>query len=365
MQKLLVGAVLATAFSTSALAAPARYNVSVVGTELTSGVALNNAGHVASNAWNSGPGFAAGTFFNGSTNVSIGTLGGAYSRVLGINNLDQIVGISATGANDHAFLYGNGTISDLGTLGGSGSKAYAVNDSGIVVGQADLNSGATHAFSYTKAGGMKDLGTLGGAYSVATNVNLHGDILGYSTTASGDQHAFLYANGSMTDLTAKLKAGNVAPDWGTVAGLDNLKFGQDGSVVGSVSFDWMGGNYFGMVYQNEQMTVLATAAQVSGRSASGVTLMSDNPTPNPNIYINGHYFNTGNLLVSPGNYQGVSFDYNLDINASGQILVSGWDTQQQQSLTYLLTPVPEPETWAMLLAGLGMLGWTARRRQAA
>lgn len=365
MQRLFVGAVLAAACSTSALAATPRYNVSVVGTELTGGVVLNDAGHVASNAWDAGPGFAAGRFYNGSSNVSIGTLGGSYSRVLGINNLDQIVGISATGANDHAFLYGNGAMSDLGTLGGRGSKAYAINDSGMVVGQADLSSGAKHAFSYTATGGMKDLGTLGGSYSVATNVNLHGDILGYSTTASGDQHAFLYVNGTMTDLTAKWHAGNVAPDWGTVVGLDNLKFGHDGSIVGSVSFDWMGGNNFGMVYQNDQMTVLATASQVSGRSASGVTLMSDNPTPNPNISINGQYFNLGNLLVSPELYRGVSFDYNLDVNASGQILIAGWDTTQQQSLTYLLTPVPEPETWAMLLAGLGMLGWTARRRQAA
>ena len=28
-----------------------------------------------------------------------------------------------------------------------------------------------------------------------------------------------------------------------------------------------------------------------------------------------------------------------------------------------ISPVPEPETYAMLLAGLGMLGWLARRRQ--
>jgi myo-inositol-hexaphosphate 3-phosphohydrolase len=27
-----------------------------------------------------------------------------------------------------------------------------------------------------------------------------------------------------------------------------------------------------------------------------------------------------------------------------------------------LAPVPEPETWAMLLAGLGLVGWMARRR---
>lgn len=30
---------------------------------------------------------------------------------------------------------------------------------------------------------------------------------------------------------------------------------------------------------------------------------------------------------------------------------------------FLLAPVPEPQTYAMLLAGLGLVGWMARRRQ--
>ena len=30
---------------------------------------------------------------------------------------------------------------------------------------------------------------------------------------------------------------------------------------------------------------------------------------------------------------------------------------------FLAAPVPEPETYAMMLAGIGMLGWMARRRQ--
>lgn len=48
------------------------------------------------------------------------------------------------------------------------------------------------------------------------------------------------------------------------------------------------------------------------------------------------------------------------INDSGQILASGTDGH-----SYLLTvtaPVPEPETYAMLLAGLGVIGVVSRRR---
>jgi hypothetical protein len=32
-------------------------------------------------------------------------------------------------------------------------------------------------------------------------------------------------------------------------------------------------------------------------------------------------------------------------------------------ITNNVTPVPEPETYAMMLAGLGMLGFMARRRK--
>lgn len=35
------------------------------------------------------------------------------------------------------------------------------------------------------------------------------------------------------------------------------------------------------------------------------------------------------------------------------------------SLTPAVTAVPEPETYAMLLAGIGLVGWTARRKQKA
>ncbi len=42
--------------------------------------------------------------------------------------------------------------------------------------------------------------------------------------------------------------------------------------------------------------------------------------------------------------------------------VQGLTTEQGGSAWYTPTPVPEPETYAMMLVGLGMLGFTAKRK---
>ena len=50
------------------------------------------------------------------------------------------------------------------------------------------------------------------------------------------------------------------------------------------------------------------------------------------------------------------------LNDSGQITGYGWIGGQYHA--FLLTPVPEPETYAMFLAGLGLMGAVAKRRRA-
>jgi hypothetical protein len=52
-------------------------------------------------------------------------------------------------------------------------------------------------------------------------------------------------------------------------------------------------------------------------------------------------------------------DYYLQVSGS---LVS--DTAASFGGAVMLAPVPEPETYGMLLGGLGVLGWLARRRKA-
>ncbi len=58
-------------------------------------------------------------------------------------------------------------------------------------------------------------------------------------------------------------------------------------------------------------------------------------------------------------------------NGSGTICMAGWLTanggpggtmQGTSPITQSIAAVPEPETWGMLLAGLGLVGWAARRR---
>lgn len=59
-------------------------------------------------------------------------------------------------------------------------------------------------------------------------------------------------------------------------------------------------------------------------------------------------------------YQGIS-SITFSANAHGW---AGVQMPMMDNLTFTtMTPVPEPETYAMLLAGLGLLGFTARRRK--
>jgi probable HAF family extracellular repeat protein len=83
---------------------------------------------------------------------SLGTLSGdTISEGLGINDFDQIVGVSFP--SGHAFLWQGGTMTDLNTLISQNSPyvlidAQDINDAGVITGEAqDKSSGAIYAFA--------------------------------------------------------------------------------------------------------------------------------------------------------------------------------------------------------------------------
>ena len=114
------------------------------------------------------------------TITSLGNLGGAWSIPNAISaNGAVIVGQSANGSSEEAFVYQNGTMTGLGFLsGGSTSNATGVSaDGSVIVGYGDVTGGAIHAFTYANqtlldaTEWMRSLNGPGGLTAMANNLS--------------------------------------------------------------------------------------------------------------------------------------------------------------------------------------------------
>ena len=147
--------------------------------------------------------------------LDLGTLGGADSWAMFVNDRGQVAGTSFTtdvvdpntGApQSNAFLWEDGKMKDLGNLGGTNGFlgpqfVEALNNRGQVVGLMALpGEQIIHPFLWDGEK-LSDLGSFGGSFSTASGINDAGEVVGYSYF-SGDlvKHAFLWKNGVMTDL---------------------------------------------------------------------------------------------------------------------------------------------------------------------
>jgi len=104
----------------------------------------------------------------------------------------------------------------------------------------------------------------------------------------------------------------------------------------------------------------STYAGVGG-GVPGAAVVSFDGWENDFLFIDVNYplvleFHQYLISSSFGMYQAVLTDLAGVFAEEGVALPSGWAVTA-------VSPVPEPETYAMLLAGLGLLGFAARRRK--
>jgi len=151
--------------------------------------------------------------------IDLGSLGGVFSFQSFMNNRGWVTGASSLAAdpvacfgrvgvpNCHAFLWrpGDKSMTDLGTLGGAYSDGLWVDDSGAVVGSSTTQGDQQLRPFFWKNGRMTNLGSLNGdPCSRAFSSNSKGQVVGVSLSdCDVTGHAFLWDNGGpMVDLNS-------------------------------------------------------------------------------------------------------------------------------------------------------------------
>lgn len=254
-------------------------------------------------------------------------LGGMESGANGINNSGLIVGWAMMpnyptpgAASHHAVSWYNGTVTDLGTLtGGTAAFATSVNNNGLIVGFSDSSKTGYRAVLWT-GNTATMLGNLGGNGSYAYSINDSGKIVGISANANQDNRPVIWTDSGTQDL-------------GTLGGSTGYAYdiNSSGQIVGN--------------------------STASGSFSSRATL-----------WANGSIYDLNNLVDQKLISEGWNFYSASSINDNGVIVGDALNSVTGIASSFMLTvttPVPEPETYALMLAGLAVVGVGARRRKSA
>jgi probable HAF family extracellular repeat protein len=348
----LVVAIALSGIAFSANAAAYAYSITNLGSSdyrQLSALDINNNGQVVGNYWKTNGDSGSYLWTNGLI-LEIGN-----SSVGGISDNGNVAGVAYTSDPSTPYIatvWNNGTATNLG-LQGQTTVAYGVNNSGNAVGY-DINAGYTNAVVWSGSA-MNVIGQ-----GVAQSINNKGAVTGYLNI--NNPQAFLYNQGFVS-LLPSYSVGQDINQQSTIAGGYRLgsfmrAFTWDGSSFNDLGTLSSGIGEYGETYAfgiNDDGNVVGSWTNNVVINDGGASFLSD--------YGAFLYDETGihdlNSMVDP--QLGWNFYEARGINNAGQIIVNG--IFNGISTSAILTPVPEPETYTMMLIGMGILGLMAWRRK--
>lgn len=393
MRNVAVALVGATLLSTSAMAAPPPYRMTILAPPTNSDTSIARAisaiGQITGEA-------SIGANPTGHTATNYGSVGSLASTAIpgpagttnsftrGINDSGVAAGAAqnSTANTSQAILASTSGITVLNAASGyANAGATGIDNGGTAVGYSQSigifaaegtarpihsSRGQQVATVWDQLGNASTLANpFGNFNSLATAINASGQVAGAANRSDSTiSNAMIWNNGvgtALATLGTERSTARALSSTGWVAGRTDQLSG--GSFLGSV-WDSNGGKFdlapvggCGMSDLrgiNSKNTAVGFSLNGNCGSVTTATLWHWNGSG-----FDG--FDLGSLVV---NLNGFNLRAPQGINNFGQIVGFGFDAQGN-TRGYLLTAVPEPASWAMLICGFGLVGAVSRRRRIA
>lgn len=353
----LLSAALCTLCAGPSLAAAPRYGVTLIdplpGNATVA--ALNNAGTVVGRRYDEALGGYVAYAWNAG---QFTTLPGQMESPRAISNAGHIAGVSPVyEEGGYQQMMSWGMVYHQGVMHGvpdpitpdySTGRWYTftsplgVNSAGTVLAMQETNAGSGIFLAHGDNATLLPM-------SQGEAINEAGQVLGNTFFDNGTSvRAVLYDNGNVVEL------GSLAADGSSVAS-DLNDSGLAVGTSGGRTFIWRDGvmEAFGGL-ANETATAVNNHEGVIGTFIHGGTGLDYRHSY---LYQDGVQYDLQDLLAGGGGWRITDV---TDINDSGQIAGRACNGAGQ-CFAALLVPVPEPATWGMLLAGLGVVAAACRR----
>jgi|JI10StandDraft_1071094.scaffolds.fasta_scaffold01720_20 hypothetical protein len=295
--------------------------------------------------------------------------------------------VQGAGLDDRAALATTGGITQLGSVAGfAAAGALDVNNGGVAVGYALvtgsnvgiegnlplLNNGVGSQRAAVWNGGVgTELAAIAGSVnSIAVANNNSGQIAGMYREASNSIKGVIWTGGVASTLVNPLGQSQARVRAISEAG---WVAGQTSGTLGFLGTVWSPTAAYLLPLLGTTGTVIGTtrginsSATVVGFSQSFDDTTGDQVAQNHTLWdFDGTSFTAYDLSTLIVNYAGWDFSTGAAqaINDNGDIVGFATSADGFQH-GYLLTAVPEPASWAMMIGGFGMIGGALRRRRLA